>query len=524
MRLLAQLINANWGDSTTQEWLLESLGHILGVEASLLLLLSEDGHKLVIKDCLNGKSLHQYQMQFDGEGGWIEACLHNKEPQCWNTPFALPQMGILGQSLGQPVSSLICAPLLVEDQTLGVLAALNKSQGDFNAHDLELLEHIASGIAHVVHNMRLIQQLKVANADLEVSHWQLLRSRNTLRALFDSLPASIYIIDPKFTLMAVNMYRANQINLPPNRLVGQRCYEVLYQKDDICADCRVLETLREGKTTTRSKRQWNGEDDAQEWEISSFPIYDDQNQVIQAILLEQDVTEKRRLEATLAQSEKLAAVGQLAAGIAHEINNPLTAIIANAQLLQREIQPEDERQELVDLILRAGNRASQVVRNLLDLVRKEQYEFTLTDINETIRQALTFLQHEFITHSVRLVFEAAPDLPRVMASQDHLQGVWLNLITNALDALESGPNEIRITTRQHGNEVRVTVADTGKGIPPERLSRIFEPFYTTKAPGRGTGLGLSVCHRVIKQHGGRILVNSQINVGTQFTVILPIPQ
>jgi two-component system NtrC family sensor kinase len=284
----------------------------------------------------------------------------------------------------------------------------------------------------------------------------------------------------------------------------------------------VIETLFGGQNTSRNKRQWEPEGEPQEWEISTYPIQDDLNHVVQAILLEQDVTEKRRLEATLAQSEKLAAVGQLAAGLAHEINNPLTAIIANAQLLQRELPPDDDKQELVDLINRAGGRATQVVRNLLDLARKEQYEFLPVEVNDTLDKALQLLQHEIMARSINLLWEPSEDLPAVMASKDHLQGVWINLLSNAIDALENGHNDIRITTRHQGNEVRVLIADNGKGIPPERLTRIFEPFYTTKAPGRGTGLGLSVCHRVIKQHGGRILVDSQLGLGTQFTVILPV--
>ncbi len=374
----------------------------------------------------------------------------------------------------------------------------------------------------MIYSARLIQQLKVANADLEASRWQLLHSRNTLRTLFDSIPTSIYIVDRKYILTSVNIHRSQRIDELPNQLVGRRCFEALYHRDDVCPDCRVIETLFGGRSTLRTKRQWEVEGDAQEWEISSYPIYDNAGQVTQSILLEQDVTEKRRLEATLAQSEKLAAVGQLAAGIAHEINNPLTVIVANAQLLQRELPDDDDKQELVDLIARAADRATQVVRNLLDLARKEQYDFTLIDVNETIRKSLKLLQHEFLARSVHLDVELANDMPQVMASQDHLQGVWINLMTNALDALESDPKEIRIGTRLQGNEVRITISDSGQGIPPERLSRIFEPFYTTKAPGRGTGLGLSLCHRIIKQHGGRILVDSQMGVGTQFTVILPV--
>jgi two-component system NtrC family sensor kinase len=350
----------------------------------------------------------------------------------------------------------------------------------------------------------------------------LLRSRNTLRALFDSIPASIYIIDQKFTLAAVNMVRSRRAGSPPSQLVGRPCFEALYGRSEYCPQCKVFATLSGGKNTSRMERHWEMEDEPTDWEINTYPIYDDADQIIQAIVLEQDVTEKRRLEATLAQSEKLAAVGQLAAGLAHEINNPLTAIIANAQLLQRELPADEDMQELVDLISRAGARAAQVVRSLLDLARKEEYIFTPVNVNETLNRSLKLLHHEVTLRSIHVVYDPGERLPAVMGSQDQLQGVWINLLTNAVDALEERDGEIRISSRLAGREIRVVITDTGTGIPPEKLPRIFEPFFTTKAPGRGTGLGLSVCHRVIKQHGGDILVASQVGVGTQFTVILPI--
>jgi two-component system NtrC family sensor kinase len=349
----------------------------------------------------------------------------------------------------------------------------------------------------------------------------LLRSRNTLRTLFDSIPASIYIIDQKYALVAVNMVRSRRAGSPPSQLVGRLCFESLFGRSEICPNCRVIATLSTGDNTTRMERQWELEDEPRDWEISTYPIYDE-GQIIQTILLEQDVTEKRRLEATLAQSEKLAAVGQLAAGLAHEINNPLTAIIANAQLLQRELPDDEDVQELVDLISRAGARAAQVVRSLLDLARKEEYIFTPVDVNETLNRSLKLLQHEVTLRSINLVYDPGEGMPKVMGSQDQLQGVWINLLTNAVDALEELDGKIHISSRFAGREIRVVITDTGVGIPPEKLPRIFEPFFTTKAPGRGTGLGLSVSHRVIKQHGGDILVASQVGVGTQFTVILPV--
>jgi two-component system NtrC family sensor kinase len=319
----------------------------------------------------------------------------------------------------------------------------------------------------------------------------------------------------------VNLQRARRAGRHPNLLVGGLCYQALFGSQSPCPECRVLETLHNGETTTRTRRDRHAGSEILEWDIYTYPILDGEGQVVQAIVLEQDITEKSRLELTLAQSEKLAAMGQWAASLAHEINNPLTAIIANAQLLKREIPPEDDKHELVDLIARAGERANHVVRNMLDLARKEEYMFGPTDINQTIRRSLEFVQHELAARAIHLVLELAEDLPLVNASPDHLQGVWLNLLTNAMDSIDRVPGEIGLRTRAWGNGVHVVVQDNGQGMPPERLAHIFEPFYTTKAAGQGTGLGLPVCQRIIKQHGGRILVESQPGIGSQFTVILP---
>jgi len=175
----------------------------------------------------------------------------------------------------------------------------------------------------------------------------------------------------------------------------------------------------------------------------------------------------------------------------------------------------------VDLISRAGARAAQVVRNLLDFARKEDFHLGLTDVNETVGRALELIRHEIMSRSIRLKFKSDPSLPSILASEDQLQSVWLNLLLNAIDALDKEPASVSVQTRKVGSEILISVTDNGKGIPPERLTRIFEPFYTTKAPGRGTGLGLSVSHRIVKQHGGTIRVESKLGSGSEFTVILP---
>jgi two-component system NtrC family sensor kinase len=407
LSLIAQFSEANLLSVEGLEWLAESTRQILGAGAGALLLLEEGKGELVVKKDGEEHPAWRYEIELDWDGGLIEGCLHEKQTLRLNEASADPRVVSLEHLVGLPIRSMLCAPLVLGDLVMGAILVFNRLQGSFQPGDQELLAQFASVVAQKFQDARLIQQLKVTNAELEAGHWQIVRSRNTLRALFDNIPTSIYIIDQKYTLAAINMHRARRVNSPPNQLVGRLCYEALYGRSDVCRDCQVLETLFGGQHTSRNKRHWELEDEPQEWEISTYPIYDQANQVIQAIVHEQDVTEKRRLEATLAQSEKLAAVGQLAAGLAHEINNPLTAIIANAQMLQRELPPEDDRQELVDLIYRAGGRASKVVHNLLDLARKKQYDFKPTDLNETVNGALKLLQHEFVSRSLTLVWEPA---------------------------------------------------------------------------------------------------------------------
>jgi two-component system, NtrC family, sensor kinase len=524
LHIIATTLSASLELDEMQAWMVQGICRILNATAGVIILLDDTDHQLAIKKTLGKGANWVYQANLLVDTGLVAGVIRSGESlrvaDVTHEPQFDPDLDWI-QDL--PPGSLLCAPLIANGKTIGAIAILNKQDGAFDDYDQEITAAIATTLANAIHNTRLIQQLKVANADLEANRWELLRSRNTLRALFDSTPTSIYIVDRKYTLIAINRSRANIAKRRPNEVVGKLCYETLYQRSEPCPGCRVSETLFTGRNTQRIERRWEADGNLQELEINTYPIHNETGQVVQTFLFEEDVTEKRRLEATLAQSEKLAAVGQLAAGVAHEINNPLTAIIANAQILQRKLSPDEEdERDMVDLIIRAGDRAAQVVRNLLDFARKEQYEFAPTDLNETIRRALALAQHELAARSIRLTFEPAENLPLIQASHDHLQGVWLNLLMNAVDAIDDQQGEVRVTTSRHGNEARVTVADNGRGIPPGRISRIFEPFFTTKEPGRGTGLGLSVCHRIVKQHGGHMLVDSQIGRGTEFTVVLPL--
>jgi two-component system NtrC family sensor kinase len=417
----------------------------------------------------------------------------------------------------------IAVPLIVDSHHIGAVLVINPTVTELTKADREWLEWNCNYLAVTVANIRYIQKLRIENANLEAFRWELLQSRNTLRAMFDSIPTSIYIIDSRYHIVAINHSRSNRVNIRPSQIVGQICYEKLYGNTNPCSGCRVSETLLTGKDTTRSDRQWLDADQIYDWEISTYAILDETGTPTQAIIFEKDVTTEKRLEANLMQSEKLAAVGQLAAGVAHEINNPLSAVIANTQLLKRDLKTDDpDVHESLDLIETAGLRASQVVRNLLGFARKEQMEFLPIDLNETIHNALALTRHEIVSNSVDIELDLADELPIYHGSKEHLQGVWINIILNALSSMEKKKGVIRVTSRFAQGEYRISIADNGVGIPADKVSRIFEPFFTTKAPGKGTGLGLSVVHRVIKQHGGYILVDSLVGSGTKFTIVLPI--
>jgi two-component system NtrC family sensor kinase len=209
--------------------------------------------------------------------------------------------------------------------------------------------------------------------------------------------------------------------------------------------------------------------------------------------------------------------------VAHEINNPLSAIMANAQLLKREL-PQDnvDWMDSVDLIEMAAARASQVVSNLLGIARKEQkIDFEPISLNETIQNALTLVHHEIDGRSIEVALDLQENMPEIIASKNHLQGVWINVLVNCIDSMDKPKGLIRVATQYVDKLFKVIFTDNGMGIPQDQLGRIFTPFFTTKMAGKGTGLGLSVSQRVIKEHQGIIQVESLVGQGTKFTIILP---
>jgi two-component system, NtrC family, sensor kinase len=425
---------------------------------------------------------------------------------------------------GREPISLTAVPISLRGNPWGIIAAFNKqNHKPFTEFDLNLLTTLASSLSNSIENNLLFQRLRDRQQEL-------LDSRNTLQAIIDGILHPIYTINEQWELVAINHIQAQTTQQPIPKLVGRICYEAFFGRTTPCDHCQAHETLHQKQARTWASR-WLGDDHLpQEWDINAYPVPAKQAGSASAVIVWQDRTEERRLEQSLLQAGKLAAIGQLAAGVAHEINNPLTVINANAEMLKMTIPQGTDDYEGVDLIHRAGVRAAHVVGGLLDFAREHQYIFVPVDINQSLKQALELVTYQMNVAHVTVSLELAHGLPPVAASSEHIKSVWINLLVNARDALRDANTAvplIHITTRllqqEHPAEptIQIIIQDNGPGIPPAEAVHIFEPFYTTKDPGKGTGLGLATCLRIIKQHGGSIEMLSPPDGGATFVIQLP---
>jgi signal transduction histidine kinase len=236
-----------------------------------------------------------------------------------------------------------------------------------------------------------------------------------------------------------------------------------------------------------------------------------------------DITERKKMEERLIETDRLASIGELAAGIAHELNNPLTSVIGFSQLLMEKDVADDVRED-IKVIYGEAQRTAQVVKGLLTFARKHAPVKQLVNINSIIEKVLELRAYQQRLSNIQVNTRFAPDLPEIMADYFQLQQVFLNIIINAEHFMIEAHNRgtLTITTERIRDIIRASFADDGPGISKETLGHLFDPFFTTKEVGKGTGLGLSICHGIITEHGGRIYAKSKSSKGATFVVELPI--
>ena len=246
----------------------------------------------------------------------------------------------------------------------------------------------------------------------------------------------------------------------------------------------------------------------------------DQKQIGRLIIFD-DVTDRAELEQRLVQADKLSSIGLLAAGVAHEVNTPLAVISTYAQMLAKQVGDDSQKSLILDKIAKQTFRASEIVNSLLNFSRTSTTSYGDVNLNRVIQETLSLLDHQLQKSGIQVTTDLDPGLPPVHGNTGQLQQVFLNLFLNARDAMSAG-GTLEVRTWPEGSGARVEVADTGHGIAPEHLHRIYDPFFTTKAARKGTGLGLSVSYGIIQEHGGSIEVFNRRSGGASFRLALPL--
>ncbi len=424
----------------------------------------------------------------------------------------------------QILESILVLPLGSKEKLIGVLALGSQRPKAFSQNHIRWLSIFCGQATTSLENARLFQDLASAYIDLAQSREQILQSRNTLQVLFDGISDGLYILDENLTVTALNQVEATRQGSEVEALIGKSSLELSWSQTAPDLINRIQEALQTGQETTWISPEYETEPYLQDREFRIYPIRNRLAQIEQVVVFAQDVSERRRLQASLFRSANLAAVGQLAGNIAHQINNPLTIAMANSQLLLLEVEKESELHELSAGIFKAGERIQGIVENLLEFSNQETYFFVKTDLVNTIEGALALILRSLKKAKIEVVKNYQVE-PTLSASNSHLKLVWMNLLLNARDAVQGYADQpqITISTEAISNrEVKVSITDNGCGVKEKDMEQLFRPFYTTKLANKAVGLGLYSAHTIVEKHNGHIKVSSSPGEFSSFEVILPL--
>ena len=389
----------------------------------------------------------------------------------------------------------------------------------FTLEDLVGIEHCKLGFYQDL--QQKVEQLKNSNQELE-------RKRQEIQALLDGITDLMVVLSEDLRIQRVNhVFEQWYPGVDP---IGRTCHEIFRSEASRCHECPARRALDLDEIVKDLCIYKVGER-FRHFEIIASPLKTGPTGERNVLLFKRDVTLEKEFQAKFYQAEKMATIGALAAGVAHEINNPLAAISGFAEGLQRRINrtewlvdlelAEDFR-EYTQTIINECLRCRDIVQTLLTFSRPVASSLSTVNMNQCVGDTLFILKHHFKEHHrITVTTDLAPKVPLIMGDESQLKQVIINLFTNALDATGEG-GEIRIVTRpgQDGG-VELLVEDTGSGIPPELQDKLFEPFFTTKPVGKGIGIGLSTCYSIVSNHHGEITVSSQKGKGASFKVSLP---
>lgn len=386
-----------------------------------------------------------------------------------------------------------------------------------------------------------------------------LREQKTfMETVLNGIQDSILVLTPEMEIIEVNESFLQLSKKTREEIIGTKCHQVYSQLNHRCEHvdmiCPLEEVVRNQQHSRQVRTRMGKDGSVRHFEVNVYPIWEKSGKISKFIHISRDITQRlkeeeeitRRLEQMveertlqlrethekLLHQDKMASLGKLSASVVHEINNPIAGIL-NLVMLIRRIIDEDHLQEkdlplfqqYLSLMETETRRISRIVSNLLAFSRPKKAEASQLDLNQLIEKTLILNANLLKVSRIKVVKNLAPDLPRMVGSEDQLQQVFMNLVSNAAEAMETqNGGTLTIETRHSVKEgcIVILFKDTGHGIPKEDFSQLFEPFFTTKTDGKGVGLGLSVAYGIVKEHGGYLFVKSELGTGTTFRLTLPL--
>ena len=401
--------------------------------------------------------------------------------------------------------STVTVPLIAKDKLIGILSALSANSDAYGSRERVILERLAAQIAPSVEISLLFQEMEQLSLALE------------------SIGEGVAFVDLEEKFKYVNRAFA--------QLYGYNTEEILDKSGAIVVPAdEEIQAAAHRAWADGNTSGWRGEvkrvrKDGQEIDVfmTLTPLKNKYGELIGRIGVARDITENKRAQERLQETARLSSIGELAAGVAHEINNPLTSVLGFSQLLLSEDLPPGVRGDL-EMVHSEAARAAKIVQNLLSFARRPEPTKMYMDVTSVLDRALDMKSYDFQVSNVRVVRDYSTDLPNIMADDQRLIQVFLNLLNNAEQAMNRyrGRGWLTVRTMSTGKGIKISISDDGPGIVAENLPRIFEPFFTTKAVGEGTGLGLSISYGIVSQHGGEIWADSSPGRGSTFHIEFPV--
>ncbi|MBI5409267.1 MAG: GAF domain-containing protein [Nitrospirae bacterium] len=429
----------------------------------------------------------------------LSRCIKEKRPfnvqNARTEPLVRPY---LIQMLGAVAFGIV--PLISRDKVIGLIWVDNLfTSKPIKDEDLQFLMGFSSHIASAIENARLFESVSLARAEL--------------KNIFESISDMVYYTDAELTIKRVNQAVVRRIGKSEEEIVGEKCHKVFHGKDkpwDVCPHFKSV-SFKKPFVEEIEDPYLNGT-----FVVSNSPIFDSAGNFVGTVHISRDVTELRTLRERVIHSERMAALGELAARVAHEIRNPLISIGGFARRLEKKLA--GDTQEYAKIIVNEVTRLENILKEILGFVKSSRVNKISVNINDMVNAIVDFTTPE-ITEKNNIIIREISELPiMTVVDPDRIKEALLNIITNASQATDHGA--ITIKTRLEDNEAVIELSDTGCGIRPEDLKSIFNPFFTTKP--QGTGLGLAVTHKIIQEHNGKIKVESAWGGGTAFRIYLPV--